>query len=87
MNYTGSMTLGDLYSRIDWSKADEAGLETQGDSEYDVDGEFKRRYRLTLLEQGLFGEKDHKDTARTLLSEVGVWGQVAELLRSDGRSG
>ena len=72
-------TVGDLYSVIDWSQADKAGLEVQN-AEIEVDPEFKRRYRLTLLDEGIWGEGPHRDTARTLLNSVGVWKQVVKYL-------
>ena len=73
-------TVGDLYRHLDWSQAETAAMETMGDTEFAVHPDFKRRYRLTLLDEGLFGAGARRDAARTLLASIGVWSQVVNLL-------
>lgn len=81
--------LGDLYRAIDWTKADEGSLEAQGDEEISLDPDFKRKFRLSLLQVGLELNEEivdeetrlaRRDTARTMLHGVGVWQQVVKLM-------
>ena len=79
---TDTATIGDLYRALDWAAVE--ALETQGDAQFEVDADFKRRYRLVLLDEALYGSGARRDAARTLLSSAGVWDQVVALLRSSG---
>ena len=83
-------TVGQLCDLIDWSKADQgqppASLPGQ-DGEIQPTEDFKRRFRLVLLDEALFGQGERRAAARTLLHSAGVWGQVVSLLTLKGRTG
>jgi len=76
------MTFGDLWKSIDWSVAEmeEEGWlnKHKGDP---TDQEFKTKFRMTLVEQALFGSAEQKEEAKYLLHMAGVWPQIVAFLR------
>jgi hypothetical protein len=79
------MTFGDLWKILDWSDAemeeDTWLKENTGDK---TDSEFKVKFRMTLVEQALFGEGEQKEEAKYMLHMAGVWLQIVMFLRANG---
>ena len=75
------MTFGDLWKTLDWSQAEmeeDAWLKENEGEETDPD--FKMKFRMTLVEQAIFGEGEQRQEARYMLHMAGVWGQVVDFL-------
>jgi hypothetical protein len=91
------MTLADLYSKIDWSSAEEALNKWQNEHKKEsANPEFSKNFREGLIAYALpveiVGElpdwtEERQKTARVALTYAGVWDQICDLLVGYGLLG
>jgi len=91
------MTLADLYSKIDWSSAEEALTKWQNEHKKEsTNPEFSKNFREGLvayaLPEQIVGElpdwtEERQKTARVALTYAGVWGQICDMLVDFGLLG
>jgi hypothetical protein len=77
------MTFGDLWKTLDWSGAEmeETSWLKENEGE-ETDPDFKMKFRMTLVEQAIFGEGEQKKEAQYMLHMAGVLPQIVAFLKA-----
>lgn len=77
------MTFGDLWKTLDWSGAEmeETSWLKENEGE-ETDPDFKMKFRMTLVEQAIYGEGEQKKEAQYMLHMAGVLPQIVAFLKA-----
>jgi hypothetical protein len=78
------MTFGDLWKTLDWSGAEmeETSWLKENEGE-EVDPDFRLKFRMTLVEQAIFGEGEQKTRSADICCTWRVyWEQIVAISKS-----
>jgi len=84
------MTIGDLYDKLDWSRADKslAGWnKSHGEENMCMDAQETRRRRCIVIHNALTaGDAERRQFCIRSLMGAGVWGQIENILEANSDS-